>query len=158
LIPAAVDEIIRLTPVAPIIKRVAVRDTSVNGIEILAGDRVSLAVSVMNRDHDVFDDPDAVDLARDPRATLTFGGGVHGCFGRHLARTELIEFVTVLTAELSDLRPAAAPTWRSVRSFQGPARLPVRFTRRTGSVSRSRRSTRGTGDVSAYKDEPGRKE
>ena len=51
-----------------------------------------------NRDPDVFDDPDRLDITReDSPAMLTFGGGVHYCLGAHLARLELTEALRVIT-------------------------------------------------------------
>ncbi|MFI6663022.1 cytochrome P450 [Streptomyces sp. NPDC050523] len=130
LVPAAVEELTRLTPVAGILRRVATRNTAVNGIGIPAGTRISLAISVMNRDPDVFDAPHTFDLTRVSGAPLSFGAGAHHCIGRQLARAELTEAITTLTSELSSFRPAAPPEWRPVKSLQGPRRLPIRFTHR----------------------------
>jgi hypothetical protein len=38
-----------------------------------------------NRDPDIYNDPDRLDITREgPSAMLTFGGGTHDCLGSHL--------------------------------------------------------------------------
>ena len=41
-----------------------------------------------NRDEDVFERPDELDLGRDPNRHLTFAFGKHFCLGNQLARLE----------------------------------------------------------------------
>jgi cytochrome P450 len=131
LVPAAVDEITRLTPVASFLRRVATSDIDLGGLPIRAGTCVILAIPAMNRDPDVFSNPHRFDIRRSKAsATLSFGGGAHYCLGSLLGKAELHEAFATLGREVAEVRPAGAPTWRPLRSLQGPSRLPVRLVRR----------------------------
>jgi cytochrome P450 len=46
-------------------------------------------IGAANRDPEQFDEPDALDLARNPNRHVTLGHGVHYCLGASLARMEL---------------------------------------------------------------------
>ncbi|NUW36373.1 cytochrome P450 [Nonomuraea sp. SMC257] len=134
LIPAAVEEMARLTPVASFLRRVATADATVNGLDIPAGTRIILAIPAMNRDPDVYADPHAYDLGRPAAAaTLSFGGGAHYCLGGQLGRVEMQEALGTLLGRVARLEPAGPPTWRPLRSLQGPARLPIRYEPERGS-------------------------
>jgi cytochrome P450 len=131
LVPAAVDEITRLTPVASFLRRVATTDTDLGDLPIRAGTCVMLAIPAMNRDPTVFTDPDRFDVTRsNAKETLSFGGGAHYCLGSLLGKAELHEALATLTRAVAEVRPSGAPTWRPLRSLQGPSRLPVQLVRR----------------------------
>ena len=68
----------------------------------------------VNRDEDVFEDPDVFDVGRNPNDHLSFGIGEHYCLGANLARMELRQIFTGLLARLPDLELAAEP--RRLRS------------------------------------------
>lgn len=70
-------------------KRVALEDIEIAGETIRAGDGLIMANDIGNRDPDVFDDPDLLDIERDSRRHVAFGFGVHQCLGQPLARLEL---------------------------------------------------------------------
>ena len=53
------------------------------------GTPIIAPVMAANRDPEVFEDPDSLDIHRDSRAHLAFGFGVHQCLGQSLARVEL---------------------------------------------------------------------
>jgi cytochrome P450 len=89
LLPAAIDEILRLH--APLIsnRRVTTRPVEIGGRKIAAGARVTLIWASANRDEAVFGDPDEFRLDRDPEQNLLYGRGIHVCPGAQLARLEL---------------------------------------------------------------------
>ena len=65
-------------------------DVEYKGHQLKAGDKVSLWYTSANRDEDVFDDPYAFDITRDPNPHIAFGGGgPHFCLGANLARMEI---------------------------------------------------------------------
>ncbi|MFD4676538.1 cytochrome P450 [Lentzea sp. NPDC058450] len=89
LLPLAVEEMLRWwTPVMHF-RRTCVRDTSLSGTEIRAGDKVVVWFSSANRDERVFTDPHRFDVGRREADHLSFGHGPHFCLGAQLARTQL---------------------------------------------------------------------
>ena len=89
LLPAAIDEILRMR--APLIsnRRVTTAPVEIGGRKIRAGERIMLMWASANRDEAVFGDPDEFRLDRDPTQNLLYGRGVHICPGAELARLEL---------------------------------------------------------------------
>ena len=67
-----------------------------------------------NRDPEVFDNPDALDVRRDARHHVSFGFGTHFCLGASLARLQLKVMFEELTRRLPDMRlePFYAPRYR----------------------------------------------
>jgi len=128
LIPTAVEEIIRWVSPANMLRRTAVRDTVLGGQRIAEGDKIVLFYSSANRDEDVFDNPFAFDIGRDPNPHVGFGGGgPHFCLGRHLAALEL----RVLFETIAERMPAIGLDGevRRLRSnlINGIKEMPVRF-------------------------------
>jgi cytochrome P450 len=68
------------------IGRVCPVDTSVHGVPVKAGGRVSLCWASANLDERVFDKPDEIRLDRKPNPHLSFGFGEHLCLGAPHAR------------------------------------------------------------------------
>ncbi|HEX7061415.1 MAG TPA: cytochrome P450 [Woeseiaceae bacterium] len=89
LLPAAIDEILRISGPLILNRRVAKRDVELGGRRIAAGERLSLMWIGANRDEAVFEAPEEVRLDRDPAANLLYGAGIHVCPGAPLARLEL---------------------------------------------------------------------
>jgi cytochrome P450 len=89
LIPAAIEESLRLEPAAARVDRYTTRPVTVAGVRIPAGELVIVSLSAANRDPAVFENPDSFDLAR-PNANrqLAFAAGPHYCLGAQLARLE----------------------------------------------------------------------
>jgi cytochrome P450 len=102
LIPAAVEESLRLEPAAAVVDRYATGDTQLGGARIRAGDQVTVSIAGANRDPRIFDDPDEFQIRR-PNAIrhLAFAHGPHFCLGAHLARLE----ARIAVATLLDLLP-----------------------------------------------------
>ncbi|MBV8927969.1 MAG: cytochrome P450 [Mycobacteriaceae bacterium] len=88
-LPTAVEEILRWASSTPYNRRTATRDVDIRGQHIVAGDKVSLWWASANRDEQVFKDPYAFDITRNPNPHLAFGRGVHFCLGAALARMEV---------------------------------------------------------------------
>jgi cytochrome P450 len=114
LIPAAVEESLRLEPAAALVDRYATRDAELGGAAIRAGDRVTVSLAGANRDPAVFPHPDRYDIFRAENARhLAFAHGPHFCIGAALARAETHAAVRELLGQLPGLRlspgPAAAP-------------------------------------------------
>jgi cytochrome P450 len=89
LIPAAIEESLRLEPAAAVVDRYATADAVLAGLPIRAGDQVTVSIAAANRDPSVFPDPDAFHVRRPNAARhLAFAHGPHFCIGAHLARLE----------------------------------------------------------------------
>lgn len=89
LLPAVIEESLRLEPAAAVLDRYATRPVQLGGAHIQAGDLVRLSLSAANRDPAVFPEPDIFNpLRRNLRSHVTFAQGPHVCLGLHLARLE----------------------------------------------------------------------
>ncbi|HEX4253917.1 MAG TPA: cytochrome P450 [Streptosporangiaceae bacterium] len=126
LLPAAVEESLRLEPAAAIVDRYATADAEVAGATIRAGDRVTVSITGANRDPAVFGDPDRFDLARPESGRhLAFAHGPHFCIGAPPARAETLAALRALLP-LPGLRldPAQPATPRGL-VFRKPPTLHV---------------------------------
>lgn len=96
LLPAAIDEILRMQ--APLIanRRITTKSVNLGGRELNAGERLSLIWASANRDEAVFGDPDEFRLDRNPDDNLLYGRGIHVCPGAPLARLELFHITEQL--------------------------------------------------------------
>ena len=88
LLPAAIEEVLRLRTPFPRLGRVTTADAEVGGVAIPAGQLVMPWLAAANRDDERFADPDRFDIHRGPTAHLAFGHGIHFCLGAPLARLE----------------------------------------------------------------------
>jgi len=89
LLPAAIDEVLRLDGPLVANRRVTTRPVDLGGRTLPTGTRLSLNWIAANRDPQAFDEPEAFGLERDPAANLLYGAGIHVCPGAPLARLEL---------------------------------------------------------------------
>ncbi|CAN5837990.1 cytochrome P450 [soil metagenome] len=128
LMARAVDELLRHSPVAFSTIRVALEDVAVGGVSIPAGTQVVVSGAAANRDPAVFANPEKLDVTREnASAMVTFGGGVHYCLGANLAKSELVQALTVLTRRLQHPRLAGPAPWKPLVGITGPVTLPIEF-------------------------------
>ncbi|AKN74342.1 cytochrome P450 [Streptomyces sp. PBH53] len=128
LLPAVVEELMRMLSIAEGLQRVAVEDIEIAGTTIRAGDGVLFATSVINRDTAMYDDPDTLDFHRPDRHHVAFGFGIHQCLGQNLARAELEIALGSLFTRLPELRlavPAEEIPFKPGDTIQGMLELPV---------------------------------
>ncbi|MBC9724858.1 cytochrome P450 [Streptomyces sp. TRM68367] len=128
LLPAAIEELMRLLSIADGMLRMAVEDIEIAGTTIRAGDGVIFSTSVINRDETVYPDPDSLDWHRPARHHVAFGFGIHQCLGQNLARAELEIALRTLFARLPGLRlaaPADEIPFKPGDTIQGMLELPV---------------------------------
>ncbi|NED12988.1 cytochrome P450 [Streptomyces sp. SID9124] len=110
LMPAAVDELLRVLSVADSIPlRVAAEDIELSGRTIPADDGVIALLAGANHDPEQFDAPERVDFHRTDNHHVAFGYGVHQCVGQHLARLELEVALETLVRRVPTLRLAGGP-------------------------------------------------
>jgi cytochrome P450 family 142 subfamily A polypeptide 1 len=109
LVPTAVEEIIRwVTPLNQMF-RTAVTDDVIGDTPVRAGDRIALLYPSANRDEDIFDDPFAFDISRNPNPHVAFGFGPHVCVGASLARLELRILFEEMSRRFTNLRAVSEP-------------------------------------------------
>lgn len=105
LVPAFVEEALRLDPPFRNHYRRATTETVLAGTVIPAGAKVILVWPSANRDASAFDHPESVDVDRpNPRQHVGFGWGIHLCLGAPLARLEArvtVEQLLTRTAEFA---------------------------------------------------------
>ncbi len=105
LIPAFLEEVLRLEPPINGTFRLSRTATSVNGTDIPAATTVMVLPSGANRDPREFEDPDELRLDRpNGRQHIAFGHGIHTCAGAPLARAEANVSLQRLFDRLEDIR------------------------------------------------------
>jgi cytochrome P450 len=127
LLPAAIDEILRMH--APVIsnRRVTTRPTDVGDQQLEARERLTLLWASANRDEAVFGDPDEFRLDRDPELNLLYGAGIHVCPGAPLAPLELRVLSEELLRGTRSIEPAEEEAVRAVYPGSGFVQLPLWF-------------------------------
>ena len=104
LIPAAVEESLRLDPPVKFLMRNCMIDGEVSGVAIAAGEKVAFGLGSANRDPSQFDDAETFRLDRaEARSHLSFGGGPHICPGATLARLEARVALQVFLERVRDV-------------------------------------------------------
>lgn len=104
-IAPAIEEMVRWATPVMSFRRTATQDVVLGGQQIRQGEWVLLLYSSANRDHRVWDDPYAFDVARDYNPHVAFGGGgPHYCMGNFLAKIQLRELFEQLLFRAPNLR------------------------------------------------------
>lgn len=128
LIPNAVEELLRLYPAFAHFRRTATRDVEMHGERIRKGDKVLLWYVASNRDPDVYEDPDRLDVLRDPDHQAFGAGGRHFCLGAALARLEIRMLLGETLRRFPDIELAGEPAKARSLFLNQLKTLPVRFT------------------------------
>ena len=131
LVPKMVPEIIRWQTPLSYMRRTATRDHELGGKQILDGDQVLMWYVSANRDQDMFDNADVIDIER-PNADrhLSFGYGIHFCMGSRLAELQLRILWEEILQRFDRIEVVGEPE-RTMSSFvNGYTKLPVQVRRR----------------------------
>jgi cytochrome P450 len=104
LLPAAIEEVLRVRTPFPRLARLTTVDTEVGGVHIPAGQIVIPWLTAANRDERVFTEPHRFDIHRKPNPHLTFGHGIHFCLGAPLARLEARVALQLLLQRYRDIQ------------------------------------------------------
>jgi cytochrome P450 len=88
LIPAAIEEILRLEPPSNQVARYVTSDVEIHGQTVPAGSVMQCLIGAANRDDRRYSDADSFNVHREAAPHLTFGRGIHTCLGSALARVE----------------------------------------------------------------------
>ncbi len=136
-IPAAVEELLRIS--APVFtwKRLTKRPVTIGGVDLPAQTNLLLLLGSANHDEHVFPQADRIDLERENASRhLAFGLGIHFCLGAPLARLEAKVVLQELTRRLPGLTLAAGQAfdYSANSTFRGPTHVEVRWDARTASA------------------------
>jgi cytochrome P450 len=122
-----VEEGLRLDPPIVTWRRVAARDTSVDGVAVPAGTSVVLWLARAGRDPSVVGAPDEfVPGQPGSRRHLAFGAGTHRCVGAQLTRMEAAVVVAGTADLLREVDVVRAPWCPDNLSFRMPDTFLVR--------------------------------
>lgn len=126
LIPAAVEEALRLEPPLPGLGRITTCDAEIDGVTVPVGERLMLTFGAANRDPAVFADPEEFQVDRPDNRHLTFGVGIHRCVGAPLAKIEMQIVLEEVLRRMPGVRlsseQGATVTYHFTRAF---STLPV---------------------------------
>ena len=125
---SAINESVRHSSISNALVRTVTEDVDFAGYLFPAGTMVVANTAAANRDPEIYDDPDRLDITRqDLPPLLTFGAGVHFCLGANLARLELAEALKVVTQRISNPRRTGPAPWKPVLGLSGPTSLPIAY-------------------------------
>jgi cytochrome P450 len=128
LIPAAVEECLRMYPAFAHFRRTASRDTEIAGQPVKEGEKVVMWYVSTNRDEDVYEDSERFDVHRNPEHQAFGAGGRHFCLGAALARLELRILFEETLRRFPDMELAGEPQ-PAISAFLNQLKtLPVRWT------------------------------
>ena len=131
LIPAAVDEGLRLRHPFYGLYRTSTKDHELHGHKIKAGDSVLMCWHAGDRDPAMFENPHDFNIDRPQYQTLAFGFGKHSCVGAATARMEMRLALSELLTRLPhiELERKEPETWTFAGAeTQEIESLPARFT------------------------------
>src|ERR671922_730103 len=130
LMAGAVDELLRYDSPVQVVGRTATQDLELAGRSIRKGQGIVLLLGSANRDPEVFDHPDRLDINRHGPSILGFGRGIHHCLGASLARLEASITLETLLERFPEMSLLTAdPPFRDNIVLRGLEALPVGATR-----------------------------
>ncbi len=127
LIASAVEEFLRFQSPLQIGNRLATEDIELSGVKISAGTYIHTSIAAANRDPEIFDDPEIVDIGRNPNPHLAFITGHHVCLGATLARLEGKIAIGRLIGRFPGLRANGEPEMLGLARFRAWNCLPARI-------------------------------
>ena len=127
LIPGAIEEVLRLQASVQFFPtRSALADIEIAGTTIPRGSPIYLIYAAANRDPRRFPDPNRFDPQRADNEHVSFGRGIHICFGGPLARLEVNTAFEAFLRRVENPRLVEdPPPYRISQVFRGPRHLLV---------------------------------
>ena len=128
LLQGAVEEMVRLVSPVRTMGRTLTQDHELGGRQMKKGQEVCLVYPSVNRDAEIYDDPEVFRVERNPQH-LGFGIGNHFCLGANLARMEMrVTFEEVLR-RLPDMEYSrGGPEFRPSSLVRSCTHMWVRYT------------------------------
>jgi cytochrome P450 len=123
----AVEEFFRFDAPLQLFERTATTPTEINGVTIPTGAKIAALLGSANRDSLVFDNPEKINLERNPNNHISFGGGIHFCLGAPLARLELSTSLPALFERFPTIQMTEKPELRETFVLRGYSEIKVRI-------------------------------
>ncbi len=125
VITTAVEEFFRFDAPLQLFERTATTPTEISGVTIPAGAKIAALLGSANRDSLVFDNPEKINLERNPNNHISFGGGIHFCLGAPLARLELSTSLPALFERFPTIQMTEKPELRETFVLRGYSEIQV---------------------------------
>ena len=123
------SEIIRWQTPLAYMRRVATKDTILNGQFIRKGDKLVMWYASGNRDESKFERADELIIDRpNARNHMAFGYGVHRCMGNRLAELQLRILWEELLERFDDIKVLEEPEYVQSNFVRGYSKLMVELT------------------------------
>ena len=116
---SAVEELLRHDGPVQMVQRITLEPVELGGRHIPTGRIVVPLIAAANRDPSAFDEPESLDLRRDPNPHLAFGAGAHFCIGASLARLEGRIALGTICRMFPSMQVVGRPTWRPSFTIRG---------------------------------------
>lgn len=123
----AVEEALRVNPVARWVTREAVESFQYKGLPIERGTTVHMFTLSSGTDPAEYAHPDRIDLDAVRSPHFAFGGGMHHCLGHFVARADLNVALMALAARVADVRVGTGAKWLPDSGNTGADSLPITF-------------------------------
>jgi cytochrome P450 len=127
LIPAAIEEMLRIDAPAQALPRTTLRDVELHGERIPEGSRLLVSYGAANLDDRVFAEPERFDIRREDNRHLSLGHGPHFCMGASLARLEARVAFEELLARYPEYVLEEEPGWVTSRWARSHPEVLVRL-------------------------------
>ncbi|MEN9853950.1 MAG: hypothetical protein RLZ30_59 [Actinomycetota bacterium] len=122
----AVDEFLRFDAPLHLFERTATEEVEIGGVAIKPGQKIAALLGSANRDEEIFERADQLDLSRSPNPHIGFGAGIHFCIGAPLARQEMQISLPALLHRFPRLELADKPIRRPTFVLRGYEKVMVR--------------------------------
>lgn len=121
----AIEEFLRFDAPLQLFERTATQDTEIGGITVQKGQKIASLLGSANRDEDVFENPEQLDLTRANNPQIGFGAGIHFCLGAPLARLELSASLPMLFERFPEIQLDGEPVRRDTFVLRGYEVIPA---------------------------------
>jgi cytochrome P450 len=128
LAPAVVEELLRFVTPAHFLQYVAAQRREFDELTMEEGETVIGVLASANRDPEVFQNPDQLDITRpDARLHVGLGLGPHFCLGAGLARMEAVALFDAMAERYPGAELGDGPVVWGGGSLRTPLSLPLRL-------------------------------
>lgn len=104
-----IEETLRSDPPVHLEARTTTQEIVIEDITIPEGSQIALIYASGNHDERQFENPESFDFNRSSNQHLSFGHGIHSCFGMHLARLEMTIVLEEVMSKFPDFQLISEP-------------------------------------------------